>query len=182
MKTCKVRALFVMAAVCVTPLAVASDGTINFNGELVAQTCTVAVNGVVSPAISTVTLPTISNSLLTTAGQVAGQTGFSIELSKCSGSAKTAAAFFESGASVDPVTGNLNNLSGTATEVQLQLVDASNGSKIKAGDTMQSTATSRLTLDESGAAFMPYAVQYFASGTTTPGTVVSSVTYSVNYQ
>ena len=32
--------------------------TINFNGELVNQTCTIAVDGGVTPAVATVTLPT----------------------------------------------------------------------------------------------------------------------------
>src|SRR5450830_368335 len=70
----------------------ASDGSINFNGELVAQTCTIAVDGVVTPAIATVTLPTASTGNLVTPGEVAGQTGFNIQLSECVGTAKTAAA------------------------------------------------------------------------------------------
>lgn len=160
----------------------AADGTINFNGELVNQTCTIAVDGVVTPAVATVTLPTISTGLLTTAGQAEGRTGFNIQLSNCVGTATTAAAFFNSGSTVDPVSGNLNNTTGTATNVQLQLVDAQGGAVIQAGNTNQKTNTTRNTIDATGAANMPYAVQYFATGTTTPGTVVSSVTYNVDYQ
>jgi major type 1 subunit fimbrin (pilin) len=51
-----------LAAAAVAQSAVAADGTINFNGEVKDQTCTVAVNGQVSPAIATVTLPTVSSS------------------------------------------------------------------------------------------------------------------------
>ncbi|WP_445179037.1 fimbrial protein [Pseudomonas sp. McL0111] len=178
----KALAIAVMVAASGAQFANAADGTINFNGELVNQTCTISVDGVVSPAIATVTLPTISTGLLTTAGQVEGQTGFNIQLSSCEGTATTAAAFFNSGATVDPVSGNLNNMTGTANNVQLQLVDQQGGAVIQAGNTNQITKTTRNTIDGTGAANMPYAVQYFATGATTPGTVVSSVTYNVDYQ
>lgn len=175
----KARALAVLVAASATSAAMAGDGTINFNGELKAETCKVSVNGAGASG-TVVTLPTLSTSVLAAAGQVAGQTGFNIQLSECSSSLKTASAFFESGATVYPENGNLKN-SGGATKVQLQLVDASNGSPIKAGDTNQTSSTSRIAI-KSGVANLPYAVQYYAEGTTTPGTVVSSVTYSINYQ
>jgi major type 1 subunit fimbrin (pilin) len=177
----KARALAVLVAATATSAAMAADGTINFNGELKAETCTVAVNGAGASG-TVVTLPTLSTSVLATAGQVAGQTGFNIQLSKCSAALKTAAAFFEAGGTVDPKNGNLKN-SGGATKVQLQLVDATNGKVIKAGDTGQVASTSRVAIDKTAlTADLPYAVQYFAEAATTPGTVVSSVTYSINYQ
>lgn len=165
-----------------TSLVQASDGTINFNGELLAQTCTVAVNGAAAPAAASVTLPAISTSLLSAANKSAGATGFNIQLSNCSGTATTAAAFFEGGATVDPVTGYLKNTTGTATNVALRLIDSANGSVIQAGNVNQQTTTSRNTIDANGNANLPYAVEYVASGATTPGTVESSVTYSVDYQ
>jgi major type 1 subunit fimbrin (pilin) len=179
----KARFLAVLVAATATSAAMASDGTINFNGELKAETCQVAVNGAAGSAGSTVTLPTISTASLAAQGQVAGQTGFSIQLSKCSAALKTASAFFEAGGSVDPASGNLKNLSGTATKAQLQLVDASNGKAIKAGDTGQVASTSRISIDTTTlSADLPYAVQYYAQAATTPGTVISNVTYSINYQ
>ncbi|OPA96928.1 fimbrial protein [Pseudomonas fluorescens] len=180
----KTKALTLAALVCASSaqFANAADGTVNFNGELVNQTCTVAVDGVVSPAIQTVTLPTISTGLLTSAGQTEGRTGFNVTLSDCVGTAATAASFFNSGATVDPVSGNLLNTSGTATNVQLQLVDAQGGAVIQAGNTNQRTNTTRNTIDTNGAANMPYAIQYVATGATTAGTVISSVTFNVDYQ
>lgn len=178
----KVQALTLAALFCATgaQFATAADGTINFAGELLSQTCTISVGGVVSPAVATVTLPTISNSLLDVAGKTEGRTGFDVTLSGCTGTATTAAAFFNSGSTVDPATGNLNNTTGTATLVQLQLIDAVNGSVIQAGNTNQTTTTSRNTL-ASGGVRMDYAVQYFATGAATPGTVFSSVTYNIDY-
>ncbi|USW93243.1 type 1 fimbrial protein [Pseudomonas proteolytica] len=177
----KARALAVLVSATASSVALASDGKIDFNGELKAETCKVAVNGASGANGTTVTLPTISTASLTTAGQVAGQTGFNIELSDCSAAIKTAAAFFESGGSVDPASGNLKNVSGSASKVQLQLVDATNGQAIKAGNTVQVTSTSRVDVANTSA-ILPYAVQYFAQAAATPGTVVSSVTYSINYQ
>jgi major type 1 subunit fimbrin (pilin) len=170
-----------LAAAAVAQSAVAADGTINFNGEVKDQTCTVAVNGQVSPAIATVTLPTVSSALLNASGKTIGQTGFKIELSSCAGPALSASAFFESGATVDAITNNLKNTTGTAKLVQLQLVDGANGNVIKAGDTSQITATTATTIT-ANAATLPYAVQYIATGKATAGTVVSSVTYSINYK
>lgn len=168
----------------VAPAAHAYDGQINFNGELVAQTCTIDVNGTVTPAAATVVLPTVSTGTLTAAGQTTGQTGFQINLANCTGPAKSAASFFESGPTVDLASGNLKTQTGTgaATNVQLQLVDGSNGSAIKAGDSLQRLTTTHVAFDGSGNAKLPYAVQYYATGATTAGTVNSSVTYSIDYQ
>lgn len=178
----KALAIALLVSAAGAQFANAADGTINFNGELVSQTCTIAVNGVVSPAVATVTLPTISTGRLTAAGQTEGRTGFNIQLSNCVGTATTAAAFFNAGSTVDPVSGNLKNMTGSATNVQLQLVDQQGGLAIKAGNTNQITQTTRNTIDGTGAANMPYAVQYFATGAAGAGTVVSSVTYNVDYQ
>lgn len=179
----KTRALAVLVAAIASSVAMASDGKIDFNGELVAETCKVAVNGASAASATTVTLPKISTVALGEKGQVAGQTGFNIELSECSAALKTAAAFFESGGGVEPISGNLKNVGGTATKVALQLVDASNGKAIIAGNTAQVSTTSRVAIDAtSKAAVLPYAVQYYAEAATTPGTVVGSVTYSINYQ
>ncbi len=165
--------------------ASAADGTINFAGKLTGQTCKITVNGVDSSSPSTVILPTVSTGKLTTAGQTAGQTGFLVALSRCVGAAKTAAVFFESGVTVDQVTGNLKNMStdaGSAQNVQLQLVDSSNGKPVKAGDTSQHMSTTHVALTAEGTASMPYAVQYYAMGPTSPGPVLSSVTYAIDYQ
>lgn len=177
----KARVLAVLVAATATSAVMAADGNIIFNGELKAETCTVGVNGGAADG-TIVTLPTLATSVLASAGKVAGATGFNIELSKCSAALKTAAAFFEAGVGVDPKTGNLKN-TGPATNVQLQLLDATNGKVIKAGDTGQVAATSRINIDPAAlTASLPYAVQYFAQAATGPGKVVGAVTYSINYQ
>ncbi|MBO9537917.1 fimbrial protein [Herbaspirillum sp.] len=173
----------IIATAALGSAAHAADGTIFFTGSLQSQTCTIDVNGTVTPAIATVTLPTVSTGKLAAAGQTTGRTGFIIGLRNCTGPATSAAAFFESGSTVDLTSGNLNTTTGTGTarNVQLQLVDASNGAVIRAGNVSQNTGTTKVALDASGNASLPYAVQYYATGVTTAGTVNSSVTYSINY-
>ena len=159
----------------------ASTGTITFNGELTATTCDVIVDG--QAADATVTLPTIGTNQLTLAGQTAGSTNFNMALSSCAGTLTTASAFFEDGASVDAVNGRLNNMTGTATNVQLQLRDGSSTSRdvIQVGNTNQVANTTYKDIS-SGSTTLPYAVEYYANGATTAGTVVTNVVYSVQYK
>lgn len=158
----------------------ASTGTITFNGLLTATTCDVSVAG--QGADATVILPTIGTNQLTSATQTAGRTGFNMALTNCAGTLQTASAFFEAGSSVDVTTGRLHNLSGTATNVELQLRDASSASQavIQAGNTSQATNTTYVDVS-SGSATLPYAVEYYATAATTAGTVVSNVVYSIQY-
>ncbi|CNH97952.1 MULTISPECIES: fimbrial protein [Yersinia] len=179
MKNLAIIASVVAAFVGVSTAQAASTGTINFTGELTASTCNVSVDG--QGADATVVLPTVSTSQLASADQVAGNTGFNMALSNCTGALKTVSAFFEAGSSVDIVTGHLKNVSGSAGQVSLELLDGSNMTPIKAGDTSQATNTTYIDAS-SGSATLPYAVQYYANGETTPGTVISNVVYSIQYK
>ncbi|MBA1197010.1 type 1 fimbrial protein [Pseudomonas plecoglossicida] len=180
------KALFIAALVAGSgiPFANASDGTIDITGELVAQTCDITVDGQDSATAATVTLPELSQAALVGGvGSNAGSTAFKMELNGCVGIATTAAAFFEAGAGVNPVTGNLVN-TGDATGVELELFDSASAAatKIKAGDTAQRTTTTRNAIT-STAATMDYGVRYVSTDPSPgPGTVVSSVTYAIDYQ
>ncbi|MCW2485662.1 type 1 fimbrial protein [Candidatus Symbiopectobacterium sp. NZEC127] len=158
----------------------ASTGTITFNGQLNANTCDVVVDG--QAADATVVLPTIGTNQLSTTGQTAGDTGFTLALNNCAGTLETASAFFEAGATVDSVTGRLNN-TGTAVNVSLQLLDGSSPSRavVEAGNQSQVNGNTYVDIT-SGSANLPYIVRYFAEGATTAGTVVSNVVYSIQYQ
>lgn len=180
------RTLLAFAALASTlamSVAQANDGTINFTGELTAQTCTSTVNG---PTTTTVALPRLSTATLAAAGQVSGATGFTIALTRCTGTMTTASAFFESNSSVDSRTGHVlvSTGPGAAQNVQLQLLDSA-GAVIRAGDNVQRTNTARTTITGTGAAagaVMPYSVQYIATGAATAGTVAGTVAYSIIYQ
>ncbi|PVZ86213.1 fimbrial protein [Serratia sp. S1B] len=82
--------------------AYAVDGTINFTGEIVANTCTISTGG----GTVTVTLPTISTSHFKDIGSRAGQTAFTIDLTGCTpASGSVAVRFTGTGDQVDPTTG-----------------------------------------------------------------------------
>ncbi|HHH1368276.1 TPA: fimbrial protein [Yersinia enterocolitica] len=180
MKQLTIIASVVAAFVGINTVQAASTGTINFTGELTASTCDVTVAG--QGADATVVLPAVGVNQLAAAGDVAGATGFNMALSNCSGTLATVSAFFEAGSSVDVVSGHLKNIGGTAGQVSLELLDASsNMTPIKAGNTSQATETTYLDA-ASGSVTLPYAVQYYATGATTPGTVVSNVVYSIQYK
>ncbi|MEM0653156.1 fimbrial protein [Klebsiella huaxiensis] len=171
-----------VAAVLIASSAMAADGTINFQGELVANTCDITIDGMASPA--TVVLPTVAAASLATAGSTAGKTQFNIGLSNCQGttSTSTAAAFFENGSTVDTGTFNLVNTdSAGAGNVQLQLLDSVTDAEIKVGNSSQQANTSRHNIS-SGAVTMPYAVQYFSLGGATAGNVESQVNFSIAYE
>lgn len=165
--------------VSVANVHAADTGTITFNGELTASTCSVAVDGQTENA--TVILPTVSTSNLSAIGETAGTTAFSMALTDCAGTLTTASAFFEAGASVDAATGRLLNTGGDAGQVSLQLKDGANDSVIKVGSSEQ--VTNATYADTStGGAILPYTVEYYAEDATTAGTVSSSVTYSIQYK
>lgn len=176
----KVIALALMSVATVGSVQ-ASDGTINFAGELVAQTCTVTIDG--GPSPQTKNLPKVSTSILNAAGQVAGATSFLIGLTGCAATTDSVTAFYEAGSTVDPLTGRMRNTdAGGAANVELQLLDGGTGAPIQIGSDTQTTTNTRYTIDASGNVIMPYAVEYYATGTTTPGLVTSQVTFSIDYQ
>ena len=154
--------------------AFAVDGTITFNGAITSKTCTVKLNGGAS-GTGTVTLPTVSTSAFGAVGATAGQTPFSINLSGCSAGTTSAATYFEAGPTVN-AAGRLIS-SGTATGVDLQLVNSDN-STITAGAAAPTTGPGLATL-ASGAATLSYYVRYYQNSAAAPG--AGSVTSTVNY-
>ena len=163
-----------LAIAVIAPMsAQASDGTINFAGTLSESTCTIT-----APASFTVTLPTLSTTTLAAAAATAGNTSFSVGLTNCSSLMAGATMYFEAGANVNTTNGRLNN-TGTATNVQIQIRN-SDGTVVDASkaSTFQGAAAATVA---SNAATMRYAANYYATGATTAGSVVSAVTYSVVY-
>jgi len=165
-------------AMSATAAHAASDGEIHFTGKLVDTSCNVSVGG--GGPIGTIILPNISVAELDTATKTAGDTGFTIALSACSGSKSPVRVFFELDKSpaVDPTTGRLNNTadSNPAANVQLELLDGDYNPIVIGG------AAGNYTDISSGSASIPFSVRYYAKGVTTPGDVTSMVTFSLDYQ
>lgn len=155
-----------------------SLNTLTFKGEVTEQTCSVVVNG--SSARPVVLLPTVSKSELTTASSSAGLTTFTVGVSGCTAdsSALDIKTLFI-GTNVTP-DGNIAN-SGTATNVELQLLSDSSGSSVI--DLGNPAAVSGISIPAGETAGQhDYAVQYFSpTGGATAGSVVGVVQYAVSY-
>lgn len=161
-----------------------STGTITFNGELTDTTCDVDIE--TQGASATVTLPTVGINELVNPGDVSGRTSFNMNLTNCTvgtvGGHTLVAAFFQPGNTVNLGTGRVKNMTGSATNVSLQVLDASNSyAVINMGNTDQVANTSYEDMS-GGSALLPYAVQYYAEGAAGAGTVASSVVYNLMYK
>lgn len=172
--------------------AVQASNTIEFVGEITDSTCDVVLEGASS---TTVTLPTVSKTALPNLDSTAGRTMFALQASNCTltnGKTKVA-AFFNANTTegtdinnVDQASGYLNNLAtaSPAQNVKLRLIDGTSGSVIKVGYTDQMTSTQGVTVDGSGNARIPYAVEYISTAPTgvSAGAVRSVVVYDLMYQ
>lgn len=164
----------------------ASTGTITFNGAVTANTCDVNIENQGESA--TIKLPTVSTSALNKSGDTAGRTAFTMALSNCTvqtvGQQDTVSAFFQAGPSVNLSTGRLNNTENQgANNVSLQLLDVTGSyNAIKVGNASQATNTQGVKVTGGGQATLPYAVEYYAEGKSTAGTVTSTVVYNLQYK
>ncbi|MGH8779746.1 fimbrial protein [Paraburkholderia sp.] len=160
-------------------VAAAADGTIAFNGNVTAQTCTINGNGS-NARDFTVTLPTVSSSSLAAAGQTAGRTPFGISLTACTPATGNVHTYFEPGPTVNLQTGHLILKTGGATNVEIGLQNG-DFSDIKAGaaDASQNSKPVAIT---TGSATLNYYAQYVATGAATAGAANSTVMYTLSYQ
>ncbi|WP_146012718.1 MULTISPECIES: fimbrial protein [unclassified Pseudomonas] len=164
----------------------ASDGTINFAGQMIEQTCQVSINGQAG-ANATIILPTVTTDSLNgpgTQGQTKGDTLLRFTLSGCAGPATKARVFFENTGSaavyqVGPYAFNLRNTSSdssAATGVGLQIFDAT-GASVKMGDLGQRN----LPAINLGADIV-YSVRYLSvTLAALPGPFSALATYSIDY-
>jgi major type 1 subunit fimbrin (pilin) len=152
-----------------------NGGVATFNGQLISATCTITGNS--QGTDFTVKLPTISTAALSTAGS----TGFNIALTNCPAGLNKVHAFWNLGTNTLS-DGNLLN-GGTATKVEVQLVDYNNGQNVINAFKADGSQNSLSVGISGGAANLQYAAQYIApTGGATAGTVTTNVTYSMIYQ
>lgn len=163
-----------LGALAFVPAAQAANtGTIQINGKVLQDTCQVAVNGGTG---STVTLPAVMTSDLSSAGKTAGATAFSLDLSNCDPNATSAQLSFKNGSS-NASDGNLTNTAATNNvEVQL-LAGGTGGSTIKVTDDTNAPAVS-LT---SGTGSTTLAAQYYATAAASAGLVKASASITFTY-
>jgi major type 1 subunit fimbrin (pilin) len=150
----------------------ASTGTINFSGKVLADTCTISVNGG-----STVALPTVMTAAFgSTVGTVAGTTPFTVALSGCDTNTASANMQF-SGSNIDAATGNLNNTASGGSDVQIQLLNDSD-----AVINTSTQANAPVIAVTGGAGSTQMKAQYISTSTaTTAGLVSSTVDFTLTY-
>lgn len=188
MKKIFLSSLLAMAAVPV--ISQAASGTITLNGAIGGQTCTVNGNGS-NASDFTVPMGNASSALLDTSGKVANAANDTIKLSltNCSQNGATTPengavrARFEAGPTVDPVTHRLIN-SGTATNIQVALINT-DGTDIAIGTGDQAGGNAFVPIvgnANAGTATLQYGHKFVATGPVVPGTIVTSVQYSLDFQ
>lgn len=163
----------VIAAAAFAPAAQAANtGIINFTGKVLADTCTISVNGG-----STVALPTVMKAAFgSTVGTVAGTTPFTVALSGCDTNTASANMAF-SGSNIDAATGNLTNTAVGGSNVQIQLLNASDAA---INTSTQANAPSITVTGGAGSTQMK--AQYISTATaTTAGLVSSTVNFTLTY-
>ncbi|SAL01187.1 fimbrial protein [Caballeronia calidae] len=156
-----------------------NGGLLTINGELTAQTCDVSGEG--QGNNFTVTLPTLSAAAFQSAGKSGGSTGFKIALTNCMPDTGNVRTFWEYGVNT-LADGNLKN-NGTATNIEVQLVDFNGGATVMDVSKSDGSQNSKTVAIASGTASLQYAAQYYTpAGGATPGSVTTNVTYSMSYQ
>lgn len=178
LSTAFVAVLGAVAFVPAAKAATAIDGTITINGQVVAASCTVAVNG--GAANGTVVLKPAPTSALASAAATYGDMPFTIGVTGCDASlnGKTVTPYW-SGTNING-NGRLTS-TGTATNVDLQLMNGNDTTAITLNGAEGGQGTTGTTV-ASGAATMTYYARYYATGAATAGTVSSTVNYTLIYQ
>ena len=174
--------LVVAVATGILSLSVfASDGTVNFTGEVVNNTCAVTNGG--AGKTTQVSLDKINASSLADVGSTGGFKPFTISVTGCNKElAGLVKVGFESvGAGVEAAVGRIKNTNaGGAKNVELQLRNLDN-TVIKIGDNSTVNGVTFAAGTAPKSADMTYYVGYYATGAATPGQVNGSVTYSIIY-
>ncbi|EPA7420172.1 TPA: fimbrial protein [Escherichia coli] len=164
-------------------VALAADGKVTFNGEIITNTCTV-ISG---DKDKIVTLPTVQVSALSAANQTAGTTPFTIGLENCA-SGSDVSVYFEPNAYVS-TEGRLKNTisAGGANNVDIELLNNNHGVIDLANQTIDPT-TGKVTGGKStvvtpvnGSATLPFYARYFATDAAEAGKVSSYVNFTIVY-
>jgi major type 1 subunit fimbrin (pilin) len=162
--------------------ASAQNGTITFNGEITATTCTITWPGSGGTATDPiVTLPTVPTTALATAGATAGKQTVSLVIGGSDAQCTSGSAAIELNPNRDANQSNgyLNNtapIGDRAAEVQIALRDATDA-PINIATPWRSAE-----IDLSATKQIDFAAEYRATGTAGAGAVTASVGYTIDYK
>jgi len=150
--------------------AFAADPAVSFSfsGNYVAQSCLIS-----GPRDHLIDMPAISTSALTSAGSTAGSTPFTLRV-QCDSGVTAVGVAFRGPWTVD---GRLAVPTGAgyARNVQVQLLNM-NGSPITVGDSSTVTTVPITSTEPTPISFI---AQYYATGATQAGRVLTAVIYAI---
>lgn len=173
-----IKKLILAVSVSALPVLAQANNTIRFLGEVTSQTCSVSINGIAANPV--ILMPSVAATQLNQAGN-AGETPFTIAVQGCTASEENpisvSTVFF---ANDMTAAGNIANSTGTARNVELQLLNAVNGTPVNLRTTA-SVPTVTLAPGSTTAEHQ-FAIRYFTpSNNATVGSVVGSIQYSLTY-
>lgn len=185
MKKSALKASIVIASILGLNAAHAADGSIDFTGEVITSTCKVDTGG----SAASVPLNKVATSQFTSAGSTQGRQGFKISVMDCAttgtGVPTQVGVDFESGPSVNPLTGQLT--AGTAADaaqgVEIAVLDDVQ-QKIMLGQKRDATKARFATIGTDGKAVLQYSAEYVATATGAnlkAGKLNATLTYSLTY-
>lgn len=167
-----ISSILLTASILPTLAFAKQANTINFRGEIASKTCNVSING--NSTSPVVLLPTVTSTALTTAGQTAGNTEFSIEIKDCTQASKAKAWIYTA---LNGGNGNVLNTGGTASNVEIRILDGVTQQQI-----LMAYATSQVNISPSGTASIPLVAQYYSTGNTGAGSVIGTALYTMAYE
>lgn len=164
-------ALALMAVVSVSGASHAATGTVNFTGQITANTCTFN-NGT---SDMNVQMGTVSASDLASAGKTTGDKPFSLSFTNCSSGVNSLAVRFSGDNNTDG-TLKLTNDSGVAKNVALGIYDKNNA-LVKVGDDSADYSVS------GGSVIIPLTAKYIATASgVTAGSANSTAVFTALYK
>jgi major type 1 subunit fimbrin (pilin) len=153
--------------------AFAADATLNFNGNILAASCTVDTDSVTQ----TITLDSALVSDFPAVNSIKYPAAFKLNLKDCTNGAHVTMTV--TGTS-DTVASVLKN-TGTATQVGVQLLLASAVGSTTGTAIALNAAQDMGTVDATSAMTIPMVAQYYRLGAMTAGTVSSTATVNFTY-
>jgi major type 1 subunit fimbrin (pilin) len=124
-----------------------------------------------------VTLPTLPAASLGASGTTAGSTPFQIVLTGCPTQIPVRSQFSAGSAGI--TTDRLNN-TGSAGNVQIQLLNSSSAPMMLSQATAATQGDVQVVTDPAGAATLAYTARYYANGgASTAGSVTSNAVYTI---
>lgn len=168
-------ALFSLVTLGFASSAFADNGTINFEGLIVQDSCVVAVSGGTSTTL--VTLPTVEVGDLQNAGDISAESApFKFDVTGCDDVDAANGVSFQLSGTYDADDQNLLANSGAATKVGIELLEDRQPIAF-AGNTHTTTS---ITLDPAGdGSSKSFIARYKATGAATAGTVSSSMNWQL---